>query len=293
MNLYEKLNRLDDSLVESKRVVKKKKLTESVEDDKKKLFDAAASVKCKLDNDTIEYAMYDVDDFIENELVYCGKLLLSECPDMLFWRYVSDENFGSYCAVYKSDEDFADAYYQISHDRVYDITDEINGDYDDYDDDIDEMLTESTEQYELSTLVKDSINHLVNNLGKDSMTDDFGDDVCADLEDNYDIYVPQNPVKYADWCDAVMSEVSRQLNNKDAQLTEGGYDPYPAGKYGDLIFKILDSCSGDAIITFMNEYSWPFYESGDSMSDVYDKINKYLDTHSGYGLWSDLDKHFN
>ena len=79
MNLYEKLNRLDDSLVESKRVVKKKKLTESVEDDKKKLFDAADSVKCKLDEDTIEYAMYDVDDFIENELVYCGKLLLSDC----------------------------------------------------------------------------------------------------------------------------------------------------------------------------------------------------------------------
>ena len=143
MNLFEKLNSLDDSLVESKRLVKKKKLTESIEDDKKKLFDAAASVKCKLDDHTIEYAMYDVDDFIENELVYCGKLLLSECPDMLFWSYVSDENFGSYCAVYESDEDFADAYYQISHDRVYDITDEVNGDYD-YDDDMDEMLTESS-----------------------------------------------------------------------------------------------------------------------------------------------------
>lgn len=258
-------------------------------------------------------------------------------------------------------------------------------------------LTESTEQYELSTLVKDSINHLVNDLGKDPMADDFGDDVCADLEDNYDIDVPQNPVKYADWCYAVMSEVSRQLNNEDElmenrnnpyftpygykdaakvlnmkapeyyyhlkeiemdrgdgvrlaryamrkglpvmvdknsdpdypefaikgechwndyfypyptaheedlvawdgkmfveeQLTEASYDPYPAGKYGDLIFKILDSCSGDAIINFMNEYKWPFYESGDSISDVYDKINKYLDTHSGYGLWSDLDKHFN
>ena len=30
MNLYEKLNRLDDKLVESKRVIKKKKLTEGV-----------------------------------------------------------------------------------------------------------------------------------------------------------------------------------------------------------------------------------------------------------------------
>ena len=81
-------------------------------------------------------------------------------------------------------------------------------------------LTESTEQYELSTLVKDSINHLVNDLGRDPMADDFGDDVCADLENNYDIDVPQNPVKYADWCYAVMSEVSRQLNNQEEQLTE-------------------------------------------------------------------------
>ena len=132
MNLYEKLNRLDDSLVESKRVVKKKKLTESVEDDKKKLFDAAASVKCKLDDDTIEYAMYDVDDFIENELVFAGNMLLEEHPEMLFWKYGddSDNNFGGYFEVYESDDEYPDAYYQIVHDRLYDITDEVNGDYD-------------------------------------------------------------------------------------------------------------------------------------------------------------------
>ena len=144
MNLYEKLNRLDDSLVESKRFVKKKKLTESVEDDKKKHFDAAASVKCKLDDDTIEYAMYDVDDFIENELTFVGNMLLEEHPEMLFWKYGddSDNNFGGYFEVYESDDEYPDAYYQIVHDRLYDITDEVNGDYD-YDDDIDEMLTEN------------------------------------------------------------------------------------------------------------------------------------------------------
>ena len=142
MNLFEKLNRLDDSLVESKRVVKKKKLTESVEDAKKKLFDAAASVKCKLDDDTIEYAMYDVDDFIENELVFAGNMLLEEHPAMLFWTYGddSDNNFGGYFEVYESDDEYPDAYYQIVHNRLYDITDEVNGD-----DDIDEMLTESVE----------------------------------------------------------------------------------------------------------------------------------------------------
>lgn len=83
-----------------------------------------------------------------------------------------------------------------------------------WDDDIDEMLTESTEQYELSTLVRDSINHLVNDLDNDPMVDDFGDDVCADLENNYDIYIPQDPVKYADWCSAVKCEVSKQINSE-------------------------------------------------------------------------------
>lgn len=39
MNLFEKLNRLDESSVESKRVVKKKKLIESVEEvDRRKEF---------------------------------------------------------------------------------------------------------------------------------------------------------------------------------------------------------------------------------------------------------------
>ena len=137
MNLYEKLNRLDDSLVESKRAVWRKKLTESVEDDKKKLFDAAASVKCKLDDDTIEDAtIYGVDDFIENELRFIGNTLLEEHPEMLFWAY----GRGGYLVVYESDEKYPDAYYQKVHGRLHDITDEIIGDYDD---DIDEMLTES------------------------------------------------------------------------------------------------------------------------------------------------------
>lgn len=126
MNLYEKLNRLDDSLVESKRVVKEDKLTKSIE----------------------------------------------------------------------------------------------------YDDDIDEQLYEGAhDKYELSELVKDSINHLVNDLGKDPMADDFADDVCADLENNYDIDIPQDMFKYMDWCSAVMSEVSRQLNDVE-ELTENRNNPY-------------------------------------------------------------------
>jgi hypothetical protein len=76
-----------------------------------------------------------------------------------------------------------------------------------------ETLTEGTEQYELNTLVKDSINHLTNDLGKDPLADDFADDVISDLEKNYDIEVPEEPGKYSDWCSAVAGEVSKQLNN--------------------------------------------------------------------------------
>ena len=225
MNLFEKLNRLDDKLVESKRVVKKKKLTEGYRVEPKiSKFNVGDRVAERYND-----SEFNVGTIVEIKKDAEGTQYLVK------WDYSDREDeewlYGDVLSLWVEDE-----------------TDDV------YDDDIDEMLTESTEQYELSILVKDSINHLVNDLGKNSMADDFGDDVCADLENNYDIYVPQNPVKYADWCDAVMSEVSRQLNNNERQLTEGGYDPYPAGKYGDQIFKILDRCSGDAIINFMHEY---------------------------------------
>jgi rubrerythrin len=76
-----------------------------------------------------------------------------------------------------------------------------------------ETLTEGTEQYELNILVKDSINHLTNDLGKDPLANDFTEDVILDLEKNYDIEVPEEPGKYSDWCSAVAGEVSKQLNN--------------------------------------------------------------------------------
>ena len=231
-SLYEKLNRLDDSLVESKRVVKKKKLTESVEDDKKKLFDAAASVKCKLDDDTIEYAMYDVDDFIENELVYCGKLLLSECPDMLFWRYVSDENFGSYCAVYESDEEFADAFYQISHDRVYDITDEVNGDYD-YDDDIDEMLTEGNN---VTSQVPPAIDNFLQDIAqmyrtityKDIMEHEYTEEDLKKLKNYRRRFRAESPYEGDEEADKVLKDVANRVAQlvKSENMLESRNNPY-------------------------------------------------------------------
>ena len=71
----------------------------------------------------------------------------------------------------------------------------------------------------LEELVKDSINHLTNDLGKDPWADDFADDVIKDIENNYDSYVPEDMEHYNHWCSAIASEVSRQVNNSD-NLTE-------------------------------------------------------------------------
>lgn len=66
----------------------------------------------------------------------------------------------------------------------------------------------------LDVLVKDSINHLVNDLGKDSSAEDFADDVILDIERNYDTFVPETPENYRKWASAIAGEVSRQLNNQ-------------------------------------------------------------------------------
>lgn len=71
----------------------------------------------------------------------------------------------------------------------------------------------------LADLVKDSINHLTNDIGKDPWAEDFADDVIADLENNYDIEVPANLEKYCNWASAIACEVSRQVNNFN-NLTE-------------------------------------------------------------------------
>ncbi len=74
----------------------------------------------------------------------------------------------------------------------------------------------------LEDLVKDSINHLTNDLGKDPWVEDFADDVIVDIEKNYDTYVPKDIDHYNHWCSAVAGEVSRQVNN---QLDEEAEDP--------------------------------------------------------------------
>jgi hypothetical protein len=81
---------------------------------------------------------------------------------------------------------------------------------------LDENLQDSMT---LADLVKDSINHLVNDLGKDSTAEDFADDVIGDLERNYHDVAPEDVAKYQEWCSEVACEVSRQLSKQEG-LTE-------------------------------------------------------------------------
>lgn len=79
-----------------------------------------------------------------------------------------------------------------------------------------DFLDESVdEELELADLVKDSINHLTNDLGKDPWAEDFADEVIGDLERNYGSFVPEDFDKYQEWCSAVASEVSRQVNKEN------------------------------------------------------------------------------
>ena len=88
----------------------------------------------------------------------------------------------------------------------------------------DTLVEETEEIQELATIVKDSINHLINDLGKDPWADDFADDVIADIETNYDTYVPEDIEHYNYWCDAVACEVSRQVNNQITEEVEELHD---------------------------------------------------------------------
>lgn len=76
-----------------------------------------------------------------------------------------------------------------------------------------DTLVEAQEEYELAVIVKDSINHLTNDIGKDPWAKDFADDVIADIENNYDVEVPEDLAKYNSWANSIASEVSRQVNN--------------------------------------------------------------------------------
>lgn len=75
------------------------------------------------------------------------------------------------------------------------------------------------QEMSLEDLVKDSINHLVNDLGKDPWAEDFAYNVLSDIEDNYDVELPFGMNEYRAWASSVQCEVSRQVN-RDYSINE-------------------------------------------------------------------------
>ena len=114
--------------------------------------------------------------------------------------------------------------------------------------------TESlSEEMSLADLVKDSISHLTNDLGKDPWVEDFADEVIGDLERNYENYVPEDFAKYQEWCSAVACEVSRQVN-KDYRLDEtldpaGKPDLPEISETSDSHLALCPECGKDAFDT--------------------------------------------
>ncbi len=116
-----------------------------------------------------------------------------------------------------------------------------------------DFLDEDLQELSFSEMVADSINHLINDLGKDSSAENFADDVIKDIENNYDTEVPEDPEKYRDWASEIACEVSRQLNNQLGEELEvdelhdlgneydGGY-PNETSEVSDSHLKLCPEC---------------------------------------------------
>lgn len=130
-----------------------------------------------------------------------------------------------------------------------------------------DFLDESVEDTRtLADLVKDSINHLTNDLGKDPWAEGFADEVIGDIERNYETYAPEDMEHYNHWCSAVASEVSRQLNNPD-NLTEASL--------GDILRNVNDEYGTD--YTEQGLIDSEGLEDADAFDDIETNIEIYHD----------------
>lgn len=117
--------------------------------------------------------------------------------------------------------------------------------------DMDESINESIDP-KLSKIVKDSINHMINDLGYDANDEEFADDVLADIENNYDVDAPTEPRAYAAWASEIFAEINKQVSNLsedeelvpvDRELLRQIVDeemPFAIKEWGTSISKLTD-----------------------------------------------------
>jgi hypothetical protein len=143
----------------------------------------------------------DATQSIHDEMLKLGGLFVfyfnkAGVPVLLSWNSKLLNNLGS-CEIIFEDEKYDQACEQT----------------------LSEAFNKLNEELSSTDLVKDSINHLVNDLGKDPWADGFADEVIADIEKNYEVEVPEGLAKYNSWANSIAAEVSRQVN-KDYKLEE-------------------------------------------------------------------------
>ena len=79
----------------------------------------------------------------------------------------------------------------------------------------------------MRSIIADSINHMINDLGYDANDEEFPDDVLADIEDNYDdVNVPTEPRAYAAWASEIFAEIARQVSMLPECVTESVDDEW-------------------------------------------------------------------
>ena len=73
-------------------------------------------------------------------------------------------------------------------------------------------LTESVNEFAHEVAI--AMQHLMNDIGRDPTDEDFAEDVVLEMEKSTpEEELPTDPLKYREWANAIMCEVSRQLNS--------------------------------------------------------------------------------
>ena len=135
------------------------------------------------------------------------------------------------------------------------------------------------EEYDLAFYVRDSISHLVNDLGMDSSEEGFADRVVKDIEDNYDIDVPTDMKAYTNWCSEIMCEVSRQLN-----MTEDFKEPDNA-VVDCKVNKVIAHCEDEKPVDCLGEkkpLEKPLTEAIIDIDQFVNQLQKQIDDAKQY-----------
>lgn len=208
MNLFEKLNRLDDSLVESKRVVKKKKLTESIENSKLNMKDS-------------------IEEIVFNEFE-SGHLLADDYES--FKSLMRDEGLratpGAY-SYYQELHELGPAGFYAEFKDKFEFDPMFIDEYANIDDNIDEMLTEGNNvSSQLSPALDSFLQDIAQMYGtityKDIMGHEYTEEDLKKLKNYRRRFRTEIPYEGDKEADATLKDIAGKVAIvvKNSRLTE-------------------------------------------------------------------------